>query len=236
MLFGSYDDGRVSGAVSMTAPYELLLAVMPDGSVEELAAELHARAVSVSGVHGEAGVVERFAAAWIAGTSLRAATTLHLRLYALAALCPPTPLPTGRARPARGEDFDIAVRCLTAFHADTAAPPLTSRRTCETESTMDCCGCGRTPPARSSRWLGAARPRRVWHVWLRCTHHRRTVGVTMAPQSPLPARVTRFAAVHNRSCCSPTSPTPRPMRSTTNRIPTDQRPHHREVPAVTKSG
>jgi hypothetical protein len=26
------------------------------------------------------------------------------------------------------------------------------------------------------------------------------------------------------------------MRSTTNRIPTDQRPHHREVPAVTKSG
>jgi predicted GNAT family acetyltransferase len=124
MLFGSYDDGRVSGAVSMTAPYELLLAVMPDGSVEELAAELHARAVSVSGVHGEAGVVERFAAAWIAGTSLRAATTLHLRLYALAALCPPTPLPTGRARPARGEDFDIAVRCLTAFHADTGGPTV----------------------------------------------------------------------------------------------------------------
>lgn len=63
MVFGWYDEGRVSGAVSLTPPYELLLAVMPDGSVEELAAELHAREVSVPGVHGEAGDVERFAAA-----------------------------------------------------------------------------------------------------------------------------------------------------------------------------
>ena len=65
MLFGWYDDGRVSGAVSMTPPYELLLAVVPDGSVDELAAELHAREVFVPGAHGEAGIIDRFVVAWV---------------------------------------------------------------------------------------------------------------------------------------------------------------------------
>lgn len=98
MLFGWYDDERVSGAVSMTPPYGLLLAVVPDGSVDELAAELHAREVFVPDVHGEAGTVDRFVAAWIVDTSLRVATTMHLRLYALSALRGPTPPPAGRAR------------------------------------------------------------------------------------------------------------------------------------------
>ncbi|HEV7451672.1 MAG TPA: GNAT family N-acetyltransferase [Pseudonocardiaceae bacterium] len=124
MVFGWYDDGRVSGAVSMISPYELLLAVMPHGSVDELAAELRAREVFVPGVHGEVGVVERFAAAWIAGTSWRAVTTLHLRLYALSALRPLPVPPAGRARRACGEDFGIAVRWLTAFHGETGGPAV----------------------------------------------------------------------------------------------------------------
>lgn len=124
MLFGWYDDGRVSGAVSLTPPYELVLAVVPDGSVDELAAELHAREVFVPGVHGEAGIVDRFVVAWIAGTSLRVATTMHLRLYALSALCAPTPPPIGRARRARGDDFGIVVRWLTAFHGEIGGPAV----------------------------------------------------------------------------------------------------------------
>ncbi len=119
MVFGWYDDGRVSGAVSLTPPFELLLAVVPDGSVEELAAELHAREVCVPGVHGDAKVVDRFTAAWTAGTALQAATTMHLQLYTLTALRPPTPPLTGRARRAGGDDFDIAVHWFTAFHSET---------------------------------------------------------------------------------------------------------------------
>ena len=36
MVFGTYDDGRISGAVSLTPPYELLLAVVPVNSEDEL--------------------------------------------------------------------------------------------------------------------------------------------------------------------------------------------------------
>ncbi|MCA1695313.1 MAG: GNAT family N-acetyltransferase [Actinobacteria bacterium] len=118
MVFGTYGAGRISGAVSLTPPYELLLAVVPVDSVDELALALRAREVFVPGVHGEVGIVERFAAAWTAGTSWRSVTTLHLRLYALATLRPPTPLPAGRARPARSDDFDVALRWCTAFHGE----------------------------------------------------------------------------------------------------------------------
>lgn len=45
MVFGWYDEERVSGAVITLPPYELVLAVMPDGLVDELATELHARPI-----------------------------------------------------------------------------------------------------------------------------------------------------------------------------------------------
>lgn len=40
MLFGWYDTDRVTGAVSMTPPYGLLLAAVPDHAVDELVAAL----------------------------------------------------------------------------------------------------------------------------------------------------------------------------------------------------
>jgi hypothetical protein len=52
----------VSGVVSMTSSYELLLAVLPDGLVEELVVEVHAREVSVPVgrlLHGVSGLGRR---------------------------------------------------------------------------------------------------------------------------------------------------------------------------------
>lgn len=120
-VFGWYDDGRVSGAVSLTPPYELLLTVVPDASVDELVTELRLREVAVPGVHGESGLVERFAAAWIGGTPWRATTAMNMRLYQLETLHPPTPSPPGHARRAHSGDGDLAVRWFTAFHGDTGS-------------------------------------------------------------------------------------------------------------------
>lgn len=213
MVFGWHDDGRVSGAVSMTPPYGLLLAVVPEGSVDELAAELHARAVFVPDVHGEAGIVDRFVAAWIANTSLRVATTMRLRLYALSALRAPTPSPAGRARRARSDDLAIAARWWTAFHGETGGPVIDPEPVVRNRIGNGLLWVWGTPPARSYHWLGATRPRRVSHEWPRSTHRRRTVGVDTALRSPPPAPATRFAAVRSRLSCSPTSITPPPTRS-----------------------
>lgn len=120
MLFGwYYHDSHVYGAVSMTPPYELHLAVVPYRSVDELAAELRVRKVCVPGVHGDAKIVDRFAAAWITGTSLHAMTTMHQRLYVLTRLSSPTPSPPGWARQARNDDIGVATQSLRAFYEET---------------------------------------------------------------------------------------------------------------------
>lgn len=119
MVFGWYDDGQVSGAVILTPPFELLLTVVPDASVDELVTELRVREVAVPGVHGEVGLVERFATTWIRGTSCQATTAMKMRLYRLGTLHPPTPPPPGHARRALADDVDLAVRWFRAFHDDT---------------------------------------------------------------------------------------------------------------------
>lgn len=89
MGWGWYGEGpEVSGAVLRTPPYELLLAVVPEGSLEELVATLRARQVGVPGVYGDTDLVECFARRWIAGTSLHIVAGMHQRLYALTTLHP----------------------------------------------------------------------------------------------------------------------------------------------------
>jgi len=72
MLFGWYEDGdAVRGAVSLTPPHELLLATVPDGTLDALVEGLREVRAAVPGVNGEVGLVERFVAAWTAGSPLR---------------------------------------------------------------------------------------------------------------------------------------------------------------------
>lgn len=120
VVLGWYDDGRVSGAVSLTPPYELLLAVVPDETVGELAAELRVRGVRVPGVNGDVAPADRFARAWTAGTGAAAVTAMRQRLYVLAELNPPVS-PAGRPRRAEVQDLDVAVREFSAFQSEVGA-------------------------------------------------------------------------------------------------------------------
>lgn len=118
MLFGWYEAGHTAGAVSMTPPYELLLAAVPDHAVGELVSGLRARAVRIPGVNGEVATADRFAAAWTAGSPLRATPAMRLRLYVLGTLRPPTPPPPGRPRRAGQADFAGVAGWFTAFQSE----------------------------------------------------------------------------------------------------------------------
>ena len=61
--------GSTSGAVSLTPPYEMLLNVVPDGTMDELVLALRQRATPVPGVNGTPGTATRFAELWTAGTT-----------------------------------------------------------------------------------------------------------------------------------------------------------------------
>jgi hypothetical protein len=120
MAFGVYEDGgEVRGAVSMTPPFELLLAVLPETAVGELVDALRVAGVVVPGAHGTIDDVARFAAAWTAGTTLRTVTIFRQRLYRLGELWPPEPPPPGRARLAEEGDVPLAVAWYDAFASDT---------------------------------------------------------------------------------------------------------------------
>lgn len=121
MLFGWLDeDGEVRGAISHNPPYDLLLSVVPDA--DGLAAALREHGVAVAGVNGTVETVERFAAAWTAGTGLRVRTWLQMRLFALGTLEPPASPPPGRARAAGVADLDTAMAWFAAFSEELHLP------------------------------------------------------------------------------------------------------------------
>jgi len=122
MLFGWYEDqGRVCGAVSMTPPFPMLLAAVPDDTVAELVAALHGRRAIVPGVNGDDATVERFSKAWTADTGQDATTGMRLRLYVLDTLRRPAPEPPGRVRPAGQRDLDLVVDWMRAFQWEAEA-------------------------------------------------------------------------------------------------------------------
>ena len=121
-VFGFHEDGGdVTGAVSLTPPFELLLCVVPEDAVDDLAAALRSHAAPVPGANGEPGVVRRFAAAWTDGTGLPSRTGMRQCLYALGTLAPPDPAPAGHARPADPDEVELAIGFIDAFQAEAGA-------------------------------------------------------------------------------------------------------------------
>lgn len=128
-LFGWFtDDGAVTGAVSMTPPYGVLLGELPDGSEDELVAGLRDRGAGVPDVMGTVEAAERFAASWTAGHALRTELAMRHRLYTLAGLRPPDPPPAGRARAAVADDLDLVMEWLVRFHDEAEASAASPQR------------------------------------------------------------------------------------------------------------
>jgi GNAT superfamily N-acetyltransferase len=123
-------ESGVSGAMSHTPPYPLLLGDVPVEAVPALAAELIESGREVSGVSGPLPVAEAFAAAWWRPERGRRAE----RLYRLDALVPPDPPVPGTPRVAEAVDAEAAVEWFRAFQLEatvdvTADPtPVVHRR------------------------------------------------------------------------------------------------------------
>nr|MDQ3825802.1 GNAT family N-acetyltransferase [Actinomycetota bacterium] len=118
MLFGWYDTGtRVAGAVSLTPPYELLLAEVPTDAVVSLARAVRELGVELPGVHAEVVLAESFAAAWTQATGVSASIAMRQRLYQLQSVRP-APSPPGQARQGRKVNLDVAVDWYRRFQAE----------------------------------------------------------------------------------------------------------------------
>jgi RimJ/RimL family protein N-acetyltransferase len=118
-------DGAVTGAVSHTPPFPLLLGVVPDIAMRPLVTQLLDIGRRPSGVGGPSALAAQFGAVWtsIAGGQ----ATLHdaLRLYRLGVLRAPSVV--GRARPATEDDLELLVRWHAAFVGAIGQTPTESR-------------------------------------------------------------------------------------------------------------
>ena len=177
MLFGWYDDGEVRGAVSLTPPFELLLAVVPDDTVEALAAAL--RDTMLRGINGDPATAERFVAAW---KPERAEVAFEMRLYRLDELQSPAS-PPGRARAADTGDVDLAARWLAAFEDDAGV-----MRTNVEAAARERIGDGRlwlwedeavTPVSLAARTATAAGAARIAPVYTPADQRRRGYGAAV---------------------------------------------------------
>jgi predicted GNAT family acetyltransferase len=119
MLFGWHEqDGEVTGAVSMTPPYGLLLAVLPPGAEDDLVAQLRTDQVRVPEVAGIVADVQRFVQCWLAGTDLGTEVLMRQRLYRLGELRAPAAWPVGSARAAGESDLDLVVGWMDDFRQE----------------------------------------------------------------------------------------------------------------------
>lgn len=117
-------DGTVAGALLCTPPYPLVLGVAPQEAVRALGAALGTEPL-LAGLHGlnaRRPDAEALAEAW--GRPTRYAE--EIRLYRLAGLVAPDPVPAGRARLATGADLPLLLEWTEAFHQEAGIPGAAS--------------------------------------------------------------------------------------------------------------
>jgi ribosomal protein S18 acetylase RimI-like enzyme len=113
------DSTGIDGAALQTPPLPLLIAGFPAGAAADLIRLLSAdKPAGASAPEPEA---QELAAAWTAVTGGGTAVHTRMRLFRLAGLRAPDPLPPGAARVAGQADLDLLVDWTAAFCAETGS-------------------------------------------------------------------------------------------------------------------
>ena len=107
--------GRVVAAAIMTPPWNLVLSCTeePD-TLDDLAADLDDRGISIPGVTGPVDIARDFAESWCRAHGLTTGARLAERVYRLERVVPPDGVP-GRVRLASETDRDLLVEWVGAF-------------------------------------------------------------------------------------------------------------------------
>lgn len=124
-LFGWWTGagGAVESAMLQTPPFPAVLTRSPDVAAASLAQAWDAGRPLV-GVNAEESTAQAFAEAWCvrAGAGAKVRERERNRLYRLAGLLDPEPMPPGRARTAAEADRELLVCWLTEFTAEVTGP------------------------------------------------------------------------------------------------------------------
>jgi predicted GNAT family acetyltransferase len=122
-LFGwflpSEFDDHVGAVFVHTPPYPVLLSELPPEAVSPLVELLGAAHGGLTGVGGPVEAAEVIAAAWEQRTGVGASWHDRQRLYRLATLTPPHPVPKGIAMRATEADRQLLIAWYQAFAEDT---------------------------------------------------------------------------------------------------------------------
>ncbi|MFF4296425.1 GNAT family N-acetyltransferase [Streptomyces vinaceus] len=112
--------GDVTGVLLCTPPYPLLIGALPEVAVRELGAALAAEPLlaGVGTLDARRRDAEALASAWGRPTEV----TGENRLYRLAGLRSPDPVPAGRARTATEADLPLLLDWSGAFKRETGQP------------------------------------------------------------------------------------------------------------------
>ncbi|GHI06937.1 acetyltransferase [Streptomyces cellostaticus] len=123
-LFGTLEDesGTVRATLLHTPPFPVHPTPLGPQEAEGLAARLADLGRPVTGVTAERDTAASFAAAWQRRTGTAGRIHKRQRLYRLAELSVPQPVPEGRARVAGPADRDLLVRWYGAFMAEVGEP------------------------------------------------------------------------------------------------------------------
>lgn len=116
------DDGAIQGAFQHTPPLPVLMSAMPEQAAGELAAMLADQNVSLSGVTGSQETAEAFANTWRSRTGASTNVAMRQRLYRLARLDPPDPIPVGMSRVANPADRDLVLAWFEEFGREAHDP------------------------------------------------------------------------------------------------------------------
>ncbi|MFE2477532.1 GNAT family N-acetyltransferase [Streptomyces sp. NPDC059389] len=112
--------GGVAGALLCTPPYPLLIGALPGQAVRELGAALTAEPLlaGVEVLNARRRDAQALAAVW----GRQSEVTEENRLYRLAGLLAPDPVPPGRARTATAADLPLLLDWAGAFKRETGEP------------------------------------------------------------------------------------------------------------------